>query len=363
VEKAIKNTLKIERHPKSSDKSLKAWSAADELLIQEAASLEPKSLAIYHDTFGYLSCFLSEYQPNTITTLYSQQEAILKNLTRNHISADKISIKNPLENLDTTIDLALMKIPKSVDLFEVYLNQIHQNADINTVVYCGFMTRNFSSQALKIAEKYFMDVSQSKAYKKARILILKGVKAKETNTLTHDIQLSEKISLKQYFGVFSAHHIDYASQFLMQSMEIDKNELKILDIGCGNGVLAYHARQLSPSAELYLTDDSYLAMASAKLNIADSSSTHFYCSNHLKNIEKESIHLAISNPPFHFEYENNIDITLGLFNEIHECLMENGRFLMVANKHLNYATHLKKIFYQVKELNSNEKFVVYECIK
>lgn len=362
VIKVIDRTLKIERFPESTDKSLKAWSAADELLLQHALTLDATKISIYHDTFGYITCHLSDYQPTSIVNLYSQQNAILKNLQLNNIPETQVKFNFPLEELENKTELVLMKVPKSVDLFELYLNQIAKASNEDTIVLCGFMTRNFSSQALKIAERYFTIVEQSKAHKKARLMILKAVKPFKQKELIHQIKLNEDSILKQYFGVFSANHIDYATQFLMEHIQISTEESKILDIGCGNGVLAQKALQLNPSSELYLTDDSYLAIESAKLNIKAASS-HFYFSNHLNDIQSESIDLAISNPPFHFEYENNMDTTLSLFKETYRCLKENGRFLLVSNKHLNYATHLKKTFYKVEILASNEKFVVYECLK
>lgn len=361
--KAKGENLEIKRFPSSSDKSLKAWSAADELLIQHAETLEASKIAIYHDTFGYLSCQLSDYKPTFLTNSYSQEKSLLLNLEKNDIAKSQIQFKYPLEKLEVKPDLVLVKVPKSVDLFELYLSQIAESADEDTVVLCGFMTRNFSVQALKTAEKYFSEVSQSKAQKKARLMILKGPKNIQKKEFIHHIPLDDKSKLQQYYGVFSAHHIDYASQYLMEQMLINPEERKVLDIGCGNGVLAYKARQLDPSIELFLTDDSYLAIESAKLNLEASPQTHFYLSNHLNHIAEGSIDLAISNPPFHFEYENNMNITLDLFLEIHRCLNIQGRFLMVANQHLNYATHLKRIFQSVKALATNDKFVVYECLK
>ena len=52
-----------------------------------------------------------------------------------------------------------------------------------------------------------------------------------------------------------------------------------------------------------------------------------------------------------------------LFKEVQNCLKLGGRFVLVANKHLNYATHLEQIFTEVATVNTNKKFVVYECFK
>ena len=47
--------------------------------------------------------------------------------------------------------------------------------------------------------------------------------------------------------------------------------------------------------------------------------------------------------------------------EIHRILKPNGRFVLVANLHLNYKTHLKKLFPSVATVAVNRKFEVIEC--
>ena len=73
--------------------------------------------------------------------------------------------------------------------------------------------------------------------------------------------------------------------------------------------------------------------------------------------------LAGKKENFRFEFENNIEIPLKLFREVHSVLKLNGRFQLVANQHLNYKVHLEKIFSEVEILGELDKFVVYECVK
>ena len=357
--------MKIERYPKTNNRSLQAWNAADELLIQyfEDSNIENPICAVYHDQFGYLSCHLSKIKPQVIINLNSQHKAIEKNLNQLKLEFSSNQFKTPLQDLENKPNFVVMKMPKSLDLFELYLSQVYKHLAEGGIIAIGFMTRNFTKQSLSIAEKYFEELEQTKAKKKARLLILRKPKAFQEKELIRAVKLNEKVSLKQYYGVFSANHIDYATQFLIEHIDIKEDEDKLLDVGCGNGVLAYQARKLSPSIELHLSDDSYLAIESAKLNLADSSSTHYHFKDDLSFFESEFFPLVISNPPFHFEYENNIEITLNLFQEIHRILKSGGRFLMVANRHLNYATHLNKIFSKVIVKAENDRFVIYECLK
>ena len=71
--------------------------------------------------------------------------------------------------------------------------------------------------------------------------------------------------------------------------------------------------------------------------------------------------LVVSNPPSHFEYETNIEIAITLFKEVARCLKPDGRFVIVASKHLNFKTHLERIFERCKISAENNKFIIYEC--
>ena len=66
----------IERYDLSVDKSLRAWSAADEYLLQTCNSLEkkPNHLGIYNDRFGFLGCNLHAFSPTVILTQKSQEK-------------------------------------------------------------------------------------------------------------------------------------------------------------------------------------------------------------------------------------------------------------------------------------------------
>ena len=57
------------------------------------------------------------------------------------------------------------------------------------------------------------------------------------------------------------------------------------------------------------------------------------------------------------------EVSLNLFKQVWKILKPRGRFQLVGNKHLNYKTHLEKIFPHVESIAENDKFVVYSCVK
>jgi 16S rRNA G1207 methylase RsmC len=354
-------SYQINRPASEKNQSLKAWSAADEHLLQhlENHSLENKELVILNDRFGFLTCLMHSYQPTSIQTNKSEENATQQNLLDNQLEVSAVSFFTPLTLSEKKLDVGLLKIPKSLELFRLFLYTLSTNWKEDAILFCGFMTRHFSPQMLKIAEEFFEEVEQSRAWKKSRVLTLKTPKAFEKKDIIHQINFEEQV-FQQYFGVFSAKHIDYASQFLIENLSIDSNNKRVLDLASGNGVLAVAARKLNSTCELHLVDDSYLAVESSKLNLNDSN-TFFHCDNTLSSFEEGYFDCVVSNPPFHFEHEINIQPSLNLFKEVHRCISSEGSFILVANKHLNYKTHLSLLFSEINIVNENNKFIVYEC--
>lgn len=350
----------LERYPKTSNRSLLPYSNAELLVLDYVAQKRIEKIHLFNDRFGVWNCALSDKELVTIWNYASQKKAIAQNLELNKQSISSQKFKTPLDDLEK-VNLALVKIPKSLELFELFLHQIHQASDEATEVVCGFMTKYFNASMLKVASKYFENIEQSKAWKKARLLILsKPKKSIETIELINSIEWKDEW-LKQYYGVFSSGKIDIGTQYLLEDLKIEEDEIEILDLASGNGVIALEALQLNSKSKATLLDDSFLAVASSELNIKERAT--FLCDNDLSKLTSNSFDLVLSNPPFHFEFENNIEVSIELFKDVCRCLKMGGRFVLVANKHLNYKTHLQKEFSNVTQLKSNDKFEVLECVK
>ncbi|MDF1699212.1 MAG: methyltransferase [Saprospiraceae bacterium] len=363
----MNSTYTIERYPASSNRSLKAWSAADEYVWSHfnENSSDSSSVTILNDRFGYFAVHCAPYSPTVYTHYKSQEHSIRQNANVNAISLDKVKTIDLFQHPSKPVDFILMRVPKSMDLFRLFMIKAHQNAHPNSKVFCGFMTRNFTPQMLSIVSEYFDHVEQSLAKKKARVLTLSEPKAEVDHTFPfHTIEFTNSNDIrtiyKQYYGVFSAKHIDYATQFLLQYVTIDNSVHTILDLASGNGVIAHQLRLQHEQAEIHLMDDALLAIESSKLNLGEGNH-HFHYANNLDSMEDDYFDLIVSNPPFHFEHENTIEIALQLFEGVKRILKSDGKFILVANLHLNYKTHLKKIFHTVEVLAINDKFEVICC--
>ncbi len=351
------------RYPKTRNRSLRAWSAIDEYMIKylDDQALDNPTIMLYNDRFGVLQALLNSYAPYNVCAFKSQEKAITKNLEINRLSLENRNFIHPLSDEFPHPDVALIKIPKTLELFDFYLYHLSQQIKDSTTVIGGFMTRHFSPQILKIAEKYFEEVKQSRAWKKSRLLFLRNPKEIDDKSFVSEFKINEAI-IRHYPGVFSANKIDAATDFLLSHIDLTPRDRKILDLGCGNGIISLLLSQENKKAEFHLIDDYYLAIESAKLNLKGDQ-FHFYYDDNLKKFDNRSFDLVVSNPPFHFDHENNIEVSLELFQHVERILKNEGHFKLVANKHLNYFTHLEKYFDEVLTIRETDKYVLYDCIK
>ena len=355
------NKYSINRYPKTRNQSLQAWSAADEYLLTEfdSLNLENPSMAIINDRFGFLSCHLHTFSPKIILNYKSQEKAIIQNIESNDLNFSKLNFISPLQYLPNKIDVSIIKIPKSMDLFKMQLFQLSKSLNKDSIVLASFMTKYFSPQMLSIANDFFEEVKQSKAWKKARVLLLKNKKQEKEILILNSIKFQD-LNFQQYYGVFSAKNIDYASQFFIQHLKIKNSDQRVLDLASGNGVLSKAIQLRNPNCEIHLMDDSFLAVESSKLNLNGENVTYHF-NDSMELFKDDYFDLVISNPPFHFEHETNIEVAIRLFHDVKRCLKSEGRFELVASQHLNFKTHLIKIFKNVLIISENNKFIIYQC--
>lgn len=353
--------ISIQRYPSTSDGSLQGWNAADEHVIKhiQENDLKISFPLIFNDRFGYLYCHLNEWEPQMIRSFRSQEKAIQQNAIVNQISSP--SFIDPLPDHGKQSDLGIIKIPKSMDLFRLYLHHAHQKVTKQGQVICAFMTKYFSPKMLEIAALYFEEVEQSRAFKKSRLLLLRKKKVVEDLPIIESFDWMDS-TFYQYLGVFSSGHIDYATQFFLENLVLSPNDTHILDLASGNGVIAHFAKSKLPNSSVHLVDDSWLAIASSKLNLT-SENCHFHYNNGLDDLESESLDLVLSNPPFHFDFEPNTEITFHLFEQVSQKLKPGGHFKIVANRHLPYKPQLLKFFSEVSIFKQNEQFIIYNCKK
>ncbi|MGH8051718.1 MAG: class I SAM-dependent methyltransferase [Arenimonas sp.] len=178
-------------------------------------------------------------------------------------------------------------------------------------------------------------------------------------------RLLEDIGFISRPGIFAWDRIDVASKLLTDNLP-EKLSGNGADLGAGLGYLTHTVlTRYEKVLAMDVFEAEARALECAKLNLAQ-----FEVNRQLKYRWHDvaqgvqgSYDFVISNPPFH---QGSVEVqTLGqaFIEAAAKSLRPEGRFYMVANRHLPYEAVLKKNFSQVSVLAMQEGFKVFEAIK
>lgn len=181
-----------------------------------------------------------------------------------------------------------------------------------------------------------------------------GPRAEETPPIEASVTPLEgepiALSLATRPGVFSARKLDAGSALLLTHLARFvgyKPPKRVVDLGCGTGVLGLAAASLFPEAECLLVDADARAVACAQANaerlgFGDRCQTAWWDAR--EPAAGERFDLALINPPFH-QHGAEVDLgpALALFESLPDWLGRGGRALVVANRTLPWESPLEAV--------------------
>jgi 16S rRNA (guanine1207-N2)-methyltransferase len=101
-------------------------------------------------------------------------------------------------------------------------------------------------------------------------------------------------------ALFSPRGLDRGTALMLAQTEI-KPEMKVLDLGCGTGVVGTYAALCG--ASVWLSDADPLAVDTAARTLSANGAEGTVClSDGLKNIDEAGFDLILSNPPYHTDF-------------------------------------------------------------
>lgn len=370
--------LVLHRHPRHKKETLQAWDSADEYLINHFTENELQNqlgedgqLLIINDGFGALSCFFQDVKRTTISDSYLSVSSIKLNMQRNNCPTEQFLIQDSLQQFPENVKVVLIKVPKTNAYLEYLLQQLHAVVAPDTIIVAAGKVNMIHNSTLQLFEKYIGTTKTSLAKKKSRLIFsqvdAQNVPQEEEVAVTWEI---EKLQWKihNHANVFSRNHLDIGGRYLMDNLPDGEFE-KIVDLGCGNGVVGMTAMDTYENAQVTFIDESYMAVDSARINVLknfeeeQSETARFVVNNGLVGFKANSYDLILCNPPFHQQHAITDHIAWSMFNDAHFCLQDHGELIIVGNRHLDYQDKLTRIFGNCELITENKKFVILRAIK
>ncbi|WP_366030122.1 methyltransferase [uncultured Brachyspira sp.] len=154
--------------------------------------------------------------------------------------------------------------------------------------------------------------------------------------------------------LFSPRNADMGTLSMLEEIDFT-SESKVLDLGCGYGIVGIYASKIIGDNNVVMCDIDDNAVNTARNNavLNDEANIEVLKSDGLKNIYYNDFSIILSNPPYHADFSvPKHFIEAGFYK-----LILNGRFVMVTKRLDWYKNKLTSIFGGVKIINKNGYYV------
>ncbi|MFJ6725459.1 methyltransferase [Streptomyces sp. NPDC091281] len=369
--------LSLARHPEDPRDQLRAWDASDAYLLRHLAERKvPLSgtVVVLGDRWGALVTALAAHSPVQITDSWLGQEATRANLARNGVAPGSVRLLTTQDPPPERIDVLLVRVPKSLALLEDQLLRLAPGLHAGTVVVGTGMVKEIHTSTLTLFERTVGPTRTSLAEQKARLILCTPDPALErpANPWPYGYDLPAGLDelsgrpVVNHAGVFCADRLDIGTRFFLGRLPRTEGARRVVDLGCGNGVVGTAVALANPEAEVLFIDESFQAVASAEATYrANGVPGHgeFRVGDGLAGVPDASMDLVLTNPPFHSHQATTDATARRMFTGARRVLRPGGELWVVGNRHLGYHVRLKRLFGNSGLVAGDPKFVVLRAVK
>ncbi len=363
-------TFTLRRSAHETDPSLRAWDAADEYLLDHlhAEAITGDGWLVVNDGFGALTVALTAAGRRVVSWSDSAVDhtAAIDNLTRNGLDLRSVEFLSSVDDVIGPIDVAVVKIPRTVAFLEHQLHHLRPTLADDACVIGAAMTRNVHQSTIDTFERILGPTPTTHARKKARLLVPNVDLDLDPGLLPGPATWTAPAGfiVNAFPNVFSATAIDAGTALLLDHLPTIAPGARVVDLGCGTGVVGATVATRSPDATVVCVDESYQAVASARATMAAvSARAEFHVIDVLDGIAHASADVVIVNPPFHVGGARTSSVARRMIAEAARVLRPGGVLRLVANRHLGHHLVVERVFGAVEVVGSDPRFVVLGATK
>ncbi|MEU6281615.1 methyltransferase [Streptomyces sp. NPDC047028] len=367
----------LARFPADPKDRLRAWDASDAYLLghlaEEGVPLSG-AVVVVGDRWGALVTALAAHRPYQVTDSFLGQEATRANLARAGAEPGTVRLLTTQDPPPERVDVLLVRVPKSLALLEDQLLRLAPAVHAGTVVIGTGMVKEIHTSTLQLFERILGPTRTSLARQKARLIFCTPDPSPErpANPWPYTYRLPEGIgpasgrTVVNHAGVFCADRLDIGTRFFLQHLPAGPGAGRVVDLGCGNGVVGTAMALADPGAEVLFVDESFQAVASAEATYkANGVPGHaeFRVGDGLAGVAPGSADLVLNNPPFHSHQATTDAAAWRMFTGARRALRPGGELWVIGNRHLGYHVKLRRLFGNSELVASDRKFVVLRAVK
>ncbi|MDP5254032.1 MULTISPECIES: 16S rRNA (guanine(1207)-N(2))-methyltransferase RsmC [unclassified Vibrio] len=264
------------------------------------------------------------------------------------------------------VDMVLLYWPKAKTEAQYLLAMLMDKLGVDTEIAAVGETRS----GIKSIEKMFAPYGPINKYDSARRCAFywgqcqKQAPAFELDSWFKSFEVmvnDECFTVKSLPGVFSHGELDLGTQLLLKNLPALSG--KVLDFGCGAGVIGAYLALKNPQISLEMCDINAFALASSRATlIANQLDAKVFASD-IYSDTRSDYQTIVSNPPFHSGLETHYQAAETLLGQAPNHLNSHGNMWIVANSFLQYPPIIKEAFGDCQTVDKNRQFAIYHAAK
>jgi len=352
----------LRRWPDFEAPELRAWDAADTLILDEvAARLVGAEVVVIGDDYGALT--LGALDAGATRVRVHQDSLVSEHELAANGTGDYVNLPLGPELLGGAT-LVLLRLPRSLDALDQIAALIAAHADPSVTVVAGGRIKHMSLGMNEVLARHFSRVDVSLARQKSRLLIASeprvGIVSEPQRAFHADLGLW----VVSTGGAFAGTSVDIGTRALLGVLDDVPAFDSAVDLGCGTGILAARLKRLRPDADVLASDRSAAAVASAEATMeANGLVVTVTRDDALSQLPDASLDLVVLNPPFHTGAAVHSGVATSLFEAASRVLRPGGELWAVWNSHLGYKAQLRSIVGETREVARTPKFTVTASTK
>ncbi|MGK0722354.1 class I SAM-dependent methyltransferase [Leucobacter sp. W1478] len=372
----------LSREPDFEAAELEAFDATDELLLETASEwiasgheLSPGTVVTIGDRHGALT--LGAAARLGARGIRAHQDPLLgeRALARNakRLGLSDTFTSHPLDrSLLEGARLVLLQLPRGLAALDEIAQLVARHTHPEVTLLAGGRIKHMSHGMNAVLARSFGEVSAGLGWRKSRLLTASRPRpvaelgANRFPVWGSDPDLSFRIAA--FGATFGGATLDHGSRLLLRTLRdaLPTSSHRVVDLGCGNGVLATATALALPGTDVIATDQSAAAVAATRLTakaagVGDRVAIHR--ADATEAVPDGWADLILLNPPFHSGAAVHAGVAHRLIEACARALAPGGELRLVFNSHLRYRPLVERVIGPVRELARDRTFTVLSAIR